>query len=72
MLTQPQQTSAADVPQVVRPRAVAYYRQSAQDQQEDSIPVQRERIREWADDHDIEIVREFADGQSPPDGSQDE
>ena len=69
---QPQQPSAAGVPPVIKPQAVAYYRQSAQDQQEDSIPVQRERIREWADDHDVEIVREFADGQSPPEGSQDE
>jgi DNA invertase Pin-like site-specific DNA recombinase len=60
------------VPPVVKSRAVAYYRQSAQDQQEDSIPIQRERIREWADDHDAEIVREFTDGQSPPDDSQDE
>ena len=71
-MTQPQETSAADVPQVVRPRAVAYCRQSAPDQQEDSIPVQRAQVREWADDHDVEIVREFTDGQSPPDGSQDE
>ena len=71
-MTQSQQTAAADVPPVVKPRAVAYYRQSAQDEQDDSILAQRERIREWADDHDIEIVREFADGQSPPDGSQDE
>jgi hypothetical protein len=71
-MTQPQQTSAADVPQVVRPRAVAYYRQSVQDRQEDSIPVQREQVREWADDHGIEIVREYADGPSLPEESQDE
>ena len=71
-MTQPQQPSAASVPPVVKSRAVAYYRQSVQDQQEDTIPVQREQIREWADDHDIEIVREFADGPSLPDDSQDE
>ena len=71
-MTQPQQPSATDVPQAVQPRAVAYYRQSVQDRQEDSIPIQREQVREWADDHGIEIVREFTDGQSPPDGSQDE
>jgi hypothetical protein len=69
---QPQQPSAAGVPPVVESRAVAYYRQSLQDQQEDSIPVQRERIREWADDHGIEIVREYADGPSLPEESQDE
>ena len=69
-MTQPHQPSAADVPPVVKRRAVAYYRQSAQDEQDDSIPAQRERIREWADDNDVEIVREFADGRSPPDGSQ--
>ncbi len=62
-MPQPQEPSGADVPPVVKRRAVAYYRQSAQDQQEDSIPAQRERIREWADDHDVEIVREFTDGQ---------
>ncbi|RIK73742.1 MAG: hypothetical protein DCC68_24390 [Planctomycetota bacterium] len=30
-------------------RAVAYYRHSAQDRQENAIPVQRDQIREWAD-----------------------
>ena len=33
---------------------------------EDSIPSQREKIHEWADDHDIEIVREYADAPSLP------
>jgi len=33
---------------------------------EDSIPNQREKIHEWADDHDIEIVREYADDPSLP------
>jgi DNA invertase Pin-like site-specific DNA recombinase len=51
---------------------VAYYRQSAQGQQDDSIPAQREQIREWADHHDIEIVREYADGPSTLEDSQDE
>ena len=71
-MTEPQQPSAADVPPVVESRAVAYYRQSAQDEQDDSIPAQREQIREWADDHDVEIVREFTDGESLPEDSQDE
>ena len=71
-MTQPQQPSAASVPPVVKRRAVAYYRNSVRDEQEDSIPIQRERIREWADDHDIEIVREYADGPSPLEDSQDE
>ncbi len=39
----------ADQLQVVRPRAVAYYRHSAQDRQENSIPIQQDQVREWAD-----------------------
>jgi len=42
-------------------KAVAYYRHSAQDRQENSIPIQREQVRRFADEHGIEIVREFAD-----------
>jgi DNA invertase Pin-like site-specific DNA recombinase len=42
-------------------RAVAYYRHSAEDRQENSIPIQREQVRRFADEHRIEIVREFAD-----------
>ena len=44
-----------------RPKAVAYYRHSAQDRQENSIPIQREQVCEWADKVGIEIVEEFAD-----------
>jgi len=44
-----------------RPRAVAYYRHSAQDRQENSIPIQQEEVRKWAEEHGIEIIREFAD-----------
>ena len=33
---------------------------------EDSIPSQREKIHEWADDHDIEVVREYADAPTLP------
>ena len=32
-------------------RAVAYYRHSAQDRQENSIPIQRNQVREWAEQH---------------------
>ena len=30
-------------------KAVAYYRHSAQDRQENSIPIQQEQVREWTD-----------------------
>jgi len=46
---------------VSRPRAVAYYRHSAQDRQENSIPLQREQVRKWAQEQGIEIIMEFAD-----------
>ena len=42
-------------------RAVAYYRHSAQDRQENSIPLQRDQVREWADKNGVEIIQEFAD-----------
>lgn len=42
-------------------KAVAYYRHSAQDRQENSIPIQREQVRKFAGEHGVEIVREFAD-----------
>ncbi len=42
-------------------KAVAYYRHSAQDRQENSIPIQREQVRKFAEDHQIEIIKEFAD-----------
>ncbi|GAB4154203.1 MAG: hypothetical protein Tsb009_30780 [Planctomycetaceae bacterium] len=44
-----------------RPKAVAYYRHSAQDRQENSIPLQKEQVQEWAREHGIEIIEEFAD-----------
>jgi DNA invertase Pin-like site-specific DNA recombinase len=44
-----------------RPRAVAYYRHSAQDRQENSIPIQRDQVREWADNNGVDIIHEFAD-----------
>ncbi|TET34904.1 MAG: recombinase family protein [Planctomycetota bacterium] len=40
-------------------KAITYYRHSAQDRQENSIPIQRERIGKFADDNRIEIIKEF-------------
>ncbi len=42
-------------------RAVAYYRHSAQDRQENSIPIQQDQVREWAGKNGVEIIHEFAD-----------
>lgn len=42
-------------------RAVAYYRHSAQDRQENSIPIQRDQVTKWAEEHGVEIIKEFAD-----------
>lgn len=42
-------------------KAIAYYRHSAQDRQENSIPIQREQIRQFAAENGIEIIKEFAD-----------
>lgn len=48
-----------DSPALVR--AVAYYRHSAQDRQENSIPIQQDQVRAWALEHGVEIIREFCD-----------
>ena len=45
----------------IKARAVAYYRHSAQDRQENSIPIQREQVRKFAAEYGIEIIKEFAD-----------
>lgn len=42
-------------------KAVAYYRHSAEDRQEYSVPIQQKQVRKFAEDHGIEIIREFAD-----------
>ncbi len=47
--------------QEIRKRSVTYYRHSMQESQENSIPIQREHVREWAQEHGIEIIKEFAD-----------
>ena len=42
-------------------KAIAYYRHSAQDRQENSIPIQKEQIKKFADKHGIEIIDHFSD-----------
>lgn len=42
-------------------RAIAYYRHSAEDKQENSVPIQREHARKFAQQHGIEIIHEEAD-----------
>ena len=46
---------------VVQPRAMAYYRHSDQEQQNHSIPAQREPIHAWAEKNGVEIIEEFSD-----------
>ena len=48
-------------PTVIRPKAVTYYRHSAQDRQENSIPIQREQVRQWAERHGVDVIHEFED-----------
>ena len=45
---------------VPKAQAVAYHRDSARGT---SLPIQRDRVREWADKNGLEIVREFSDGE---------
>ena len=42
-------------------KAVAYYRHSAEDKQENSVPIQREQVTKFAREHAIKIIKEFAD-----------
>ena len=44
-----------------RLRAVAYYRHSAEIGQENSVEIQQDNVRAFAEKHSITIVREFAD-----------
>jgi DNA invertase Pin-like site-specific DNA recombinase len=48
---------------VVKPtaKAIAYYRHSAQDRQEYSIPIQREQVKNFAQEYGIEIIKDFPD-----------
>lgn len=42
-------------------RAVAYYRHSAQDRQENSVEIQQDQVRKFAEDNNIQIVEEYVD-----------
>jgi DNA invertase Pin-like site-specific DNA recombinase len=42
-------------------KAIAYYRHSAQDRQEYSIPIQREQVKNFAKEHSIKIIKDFPD-----------
>lgn len=42
-------------------KAIAYYRHSAQDRQENSIEIQQDQVRQFAEDNKIGIIREFID-----------
>jgi len=42
-------------------RAVAYYRHSAQDRQENSVEIQQDQLRKFAADNGVEIIEEFID-----------
>jgi DNA invertase Pin-like site-specific DNA recombinase len=52
---------ASEDPTALRPRAVAYYRHSAQDRQENSIPIQQDQVRKWALENGVDIIKEFPD-----------
>jgi DNA invertase Pin-like site-specific DNA recombinase len=54
-----QQTGGGEPPLGVR--AIAYYRHSAQDRQENSIPIQQDQVREWTAKNGVHIIHEFAD-----------
>lgn len=51
-------TPPAEAPRL---RAIAYYRHSAQDRQENSIAIQQEQVQQWACENGVEIIQEFAD-----------
>lgn len=42
-------------------RAVAYYRHSAQERQENSVEIQQDQVRKFAADNGVEIIEEFID-----------
>src|ERR1035437_10535266 len=44
-----------------RKKAVAYYRHSAEDKQENSVPIQRQHATKFAAEHNIDIIHEEAD-----------
>ena len=42
-------------------KAIAYYRHSAEDKQENSVPIQREHARKFSEQYQLEIIHEEAD-----------
>jgi len=46
---------------IVTKRAIAYYRHSAEDKQENSVPIQRGLIKNFARKYEIELIHEEAD-----------
>ena len=57
---------ACDLPHVVsKDPSVPYYCHSAQDRQKAYIPIQQDQVRQWAEDHGNEILREFSDDGKP-------
>ena len=55
------QESPSDETAAPKFRAVAYYRHSAQDRQENSVAIQQEQVQQWAGENGVEIIHEFAD-----------
>jgi len=47
--------------QKTRKKAVAYYRHSAEDKQENSVAIQRQHTQKFAREHNVEIIHEEAD-----------
>lgn len=48
-------------PSVPKRKGVAYYRHSAQDRQENSVAIQQDLVRKWAEENGVDIIHEFAD-----------
>ncbi len=44
-----------------RLRGVTYYRQSAKEQQKNSVAIQQELVQKWAKKNDVAIIREFTE-----------
>ena len=56
-----------DAKQISRVRAVAYYRHSVKDRhrQEPLVSLQEKQVRQYADEHGVEIIKEFVDHGKP-------
>jgi DNA invertase Pin-like site-specific DNA recombinase len=52
---------SATATQLSARRAIAYYRSSIQDGQKNSIDMQKDQVRQWAKERDIEIMHEFCE-----------